>query len=222
LSEVEGIHFVSPSTWLARKAMQSSLLVGKNISVIHNPVPDVFFDSSSIPRATSGNLTILGFIAEDLGNPNKGFKLFLDALSLLDDKARSHFRFQIACQRGHELIPSFLNSETSSPVGDEELIRFYRSIDFLVVPSVQDNSPNVIIEALSAGAKVVGSDTGGISELLQPFASVLFRKDSPEDLARVLKNISQEGIGNSQISDAASYFGYQVHSEKMISLYQNN
>ncbi len=45
----------------------------------------------------------------------------------------------------------------------------YSAIDILAVPSSQDNSPNVIAEALCNNVKIIGSSFGGIPELLQQF-----------------------------------------------------
>ena len=36
------------------------------------------------------------------------------------------------------------------------------TIDLVIVPSSQDNSPSVIGEALAVGVPVMGSDVGGI------------------------------------------------------------
>ena len=51
----------------------------------------------------------------------------------------------------------------------EEMRALYAAADLTVVPSVwYDNSPMVIYESLLAGTPVVGSEIGGIPELIQP------------------------------------------------------
>ncbi len=51
----------------------------------------------------------------------------------------------------------------------EQLPEIYRISDILVVPSIwPDNSPNVIYEGLVSGLPIIGSDIGGIPDLVLP------------------------------------------------------
>jgi glycosyltransferase involved in cell wall biosynthesis len=43
---------------------------------------------------------------------------------------------------------------------------FWRAIDVLLVPSIADNSPNVIQEARLAGLPIIARFVGGVSELI--------------------------------------------------------
>jgi glycosyltransferase involved in cell wall biosynthesis len=65
-----------------------------------------------------------------------------------------------------------------------EKFHFWRDIDFLIVPSRFDNSPNVIHEAKSLGIPVIGAKVGGIVELLDPVTDFLI--DIPEMNAQFL------------------------------------
>ncbi len=48
----------------------------------------------------------------------------------------------------------------------EDVVDIMSSIDLLVVPSLSEGSPNVVLEALGVGTPVIGSDVDGISEAL--------------------------------------------------------
>jgi glycosyltransferase involved in cell wall biosynthesis len=67
-------------------------------------------------------------------------------------------------------------------------------LDVLVVPSRwPENSPNSILEARAARVPVVGSDLGGVAELLRHEEDgLLFRVDDPADLARQLQRLLDE------------------------------
>ena len=53
-------------------------------------------------------------------------------------------------------------------VDNKEIMKFYEMINFLVIPSIcYDNSPLVIYESFSTGTPVIGSDIGGIPELIK-------------------------------------------------------
>jgi glycosyltransferase involved in cell wall biosynthesis len=56
-----------------------------------------------------------------------------------------------------------------SEISDELVERkFWQEIDFLLVPSIIDNSPNVIHEAKIRKIPVIATQVGGITELIDP------------------------------------------------------
>jgi glycosyltransferase involved in cell wall biosynthesis len=67
-------------------------------------------------------------------------------------------------------------------------------LDVLVVPSRwYENQPGVILEAFAAGMPVVATDLGGMSEFVRHEENgLLFELDSPDDLARQLRRLSEE------------------------------
>ncbi|QIN84220.1 glycosyltransferase [Rubrobacter tropicus] len=75
-----------------------------------------------------------------------------------------------------------------------ELGRVLAGTDVLVVPSRwYENGPGVVFEALAAGAPVVATDLGGISEFVRHEDNgLLFRLDDVGDLARQLRRLVDE------------------------------
>ncbi len=59
----------------------------------------------------------------------------------------------------------------------------YQSHHLLVLPSLYEGLGIVILEAFSYGLPVIGSDVGGITELLSGDRGVLFESDNHQDLA---------------------------------------
>ena len=45
------------------------------------------------------------------------------------------------------------------------MIDLYNAVDLFVIPSMEDNLPNTIMEAMACGTPCVGFDVGGIPEL---------------------------------------------------------
>ena len=67
-----------------------------------------------------------------------------------------------------------------------------KDADLLVVPSHEEGSPNVILEAMASGVPVIGTAVGGIPELLgNGLYGVLVSPHSPKDMALSIEQISQ-------------------------------
>lgn len=80
-----------------------------------------------------------------------------------------------------------LNGVKREHMGD-----FYGRIDFLVVPSINDALPTVIMEAFRAGVPVVGRRTGGIPEMIDDGGNGILY-DGTEDFERISLMIKKKG-----------------------------
>lgn len=66
----------------------------------------------------------------------------------------------------------------------DELVGWYQRASLLVVPSLWDNSPNVIYEAMACGTPVIASRVGGIPELVDDgITGLLVPPGDPQALA---------------------------------------
>ena len=82
----------------------------------------------------------------------------------------------------------------AGPFQREKVGRVLSEIDVLVVPSRwYENAPGVVFEAFAAGAPVVATDLGGISEFVKHEVNgLLFERENAEDLARQLRRLGEE------------------------------
>ncbi len=179
--DAELLHIVAPSRWLAGEAARSRLFSRFAVSVIPNGLDtDVF---TPLDRAASRELLgipqdaeVVLFVADSTGNRRKGFALLLDALR---DGGRSSLRSVPASATGKRLLvcvgsgdpnlPSGFAVRNLGPVSDDAMLaRIYSAADVFVIPSLQDNLPNTVLEAMACGTPVVGFRTGGISDMVRP------------------------------------------------------
>ncbi len=72
-----------------------------------------------------------------------------------------------------------------------EIGTIHRDLDVIVVPSRwYENRPLAILESFAAGNPVIGSDIGGIAELIGPSqAGWLFERNNTQDLAQIIRRI---------------------------------
>ena len=108
-------------------------------------------------------------------------------------------------------------------LGRSELIAEYNAADVLLLTSLREGLPNVVLEALSCGTPVVSVDVGGVGEVLtEPVAGRLVSDRNPAALARAVEQVTT--AANSQkaeISRFAQRFSWQASIERLRSLYAN-
>jgi glycosyltransferase involved in cell wall biosynthesis len=49
---------------------------------------------------------------------------------------------------------------------EHDMVSIYNAVDLLAIPSLEDNLPNTIMEAMACGTPCVGFQTGGIPEMI--------------------------------------------------------
>lgn len=219
LRDIDNLEIISPSNWLASRARISKVLGSRDIHVIPNPIPSIFFKKRSARRIFPDKL-IIGFNAYSLDNPYKGFTTLVKALELLDERDRQRINLRIATQSS--TIPEIngIKFELDSPSNDVELETFYSQIDVLIIPSLEDNSPSVLGEALVSGASIVGSNVGGIPELLEKFNQSVFNPGDAGQLAKLISRILNEGTPQNNILDASSVFSNETYVAKVLEIYK--
>ena len=219
LSSLVNLNLITPSSWLKERAAQSRFFKDAKIHVVHNPVPKDFFLKNQKLLFRPDSKVVIGFIATDVLNRYKDFETLLKALEMLPIALKDRIRLTIAAKNTDLIIKRDFEIEIFSPDSNSALLEFYNHLDFLVVPSIQDNSPNVIIEALACGTPVIGSDTGGIPELLKYFDLPTFRKGNFEELSLVIQKIIQVGTPIIDVNHAEILFGYESHASQLERVY---
>lgn len=120
----------------------------------------------------------------------KGIRDLLAARELLAARGvdfRLHFAGRGALE---EEISGVEGCRLLGALSQEELARWYRSSDLLVLPSHSEGTPLVVMEALSCGTPVLAARVGGIPELIEPGRNGdLVEPMQPEMLAGKLREL---------------------------------
>ncbi len=154
--------FIAPSQWLKEEALSSRLLKNQKVVFIPNTL-GIPIESASSPRdksEESHSVIRIGIASMDTSSYIKGG----DITSEIEAEIASN-RLQI------EMI--YLSQIEVQDSKKE----FWDKIDYLLVASRAENSPNVIHEAKNFGVPVIASDIGGISELLYKDFDIVIPKN---------------------------------------------
>lgn len=159
---------VCPSLWLKKK-VENSILQHQDIRLIYNGIDQSVFKKSdkNLSRKDLGlplDKTILLFsAASGIENPWKGGSYILDLYKLFAERKDLLF-LNVGGEKTSYKDTNWLDY---AYVSDErEMAKIYAASDLLLYPSLADNCPLVVLEALSCGLPVIAFETGGIPELV--------------------------------------------------------
>ncbi|PID92320.1 MAG: glycosyl transferase family 1 [Bacteroidetes bacterium] len=188
-----GLQIVCPSRWLKKEVRASSLLGKMDSCVIPNPIDKEVFR----PMPPEEAWALLGldrskkyilFGAATVGNMLKGFKWFKEAMALLLNQMEGAEGIEILVlgksKEDLQLHFPVKVNQMAYTGSEERIVAIYSAAHLFVIPSLADNLPNTIVEAMLCGTPVVGFDSGGIAEMIPHLSGgYLARRLSAEDLA---------------------------------------
>ena len=217
------INLISPSSWLATEALESKVLKNRKIHIVRNPIPDIFAvqnrKNSREKFKILVNEVVVVFVAGDLSNPNKGISTLIEASRIVLGSANRNYRFIFVGKNLDESELAGLKYETLETNSDLQLAELLAAADILIVPSLSDNSPNVIGEALMSGLMVAGSKIGGITEVLREMNFPLFQVNDSHDLAEIIIKFDVDYNREIIKAKAKSVFSYSIIASKMEEIY---
>jgi glycosyltransferase involved in cell wall biosynthesis len=184
------IQVVACSQWLASIAQTSSIFRGYKIHAIPNPIDIELFKPTTFENQ---NKKIILFAAMKISDERKGWTYLLEALNYLsfsiefnnvellimghvDEKDLKNIPFNYTCT-------GYLSNVT-------QIIETYQKATVFAMPSLEDNLPNTIMEAMACGTPSVGFNQGGIPEMITHLKNgYVADYKSSEDFANGLKYV---------------------------------
>jgi glycogen(starch) synthase len=221
IRQADGIS--SPSHYLANKVAQLYRLNEKSIRWVPNPIDTDFFS----PCAESGSGNPLAVLYVGRLEPLKGAMVFAAAIPAIA-RAVSNSRFIFlgadrASSSGgsqkQELEAFFEKEGLRDRVqfyghAEPNVFRdFYRRATVCVVPSLFENCPYTLLEAMACGLPAVVSRAGGMTEMVDDGRTgVLFETGNADALAEATIALLQSPARRNSLGDAARQFVLKKYS----------
>ena len=161
---------VGASLWLTNEAKASALAQFAHITHVPNPIDRSFYalrgpEDLRKQHGIGKDVKVILFAAMNTADPRKGFRELVEALTYLNQKTALNIRLLVA---GKVALPTQLPYVATflGTLNAEQMRSAYQAADLFVIPSLEENLPNTILESLASGTPVVGFKAGGIPEMV--------------------------------------------------------
>lgn len=107
------------------------------------------------------------------------------------------FEYDIIGQGNPQVLKQLINDldlnglvHIKGSVPHDEIFEILKATDIYMQPSLVEGLPRAVVEAMSVGCPVIGSNAGGIPELIQ--SEAIYSKGNVESLTHLLANVDQD------------------------------
>jgi glycosyltransferase involved in cell wall biosynthesis len=229
-NKIKNLTIVGLSQWLADSAKNSYLLKDSKVVNLPNPIDTKIYKpidkihSRDIWNLPQNKKLILFGAMGATSDPRKGFRELSLALESINDPDIVFVIFGASTPEN----PPVLGCKThyiGSLSDDVSLTTLYSAVDVMIVPSLQENLSNAIMESLSCGTPVVGFNIGGNSDLIDHkkngyLAKPLDNKDLANGIQWILNNTKYDEICSEARAKVLTNFKSEIVAKKYIQLYE--
>lgn len=229
------ITYVCCSNWLADEARKSALLKEQRIVSIPNAIDTRLFRPLDKQQARQTmelpiDRRIILFVSQRVTDPRKGISYFVEAVRrLVQQYPEMKENTGVAILGGHAeevasqlALPSYPLGYVSDP---QRIVSVYNAADVFVLPSLEDNLPNTLMEAMACGVPCVSFRVGGIPEMIDHqsngyVAQPCDANDLAQGIHYVLAEADYDGLCHECVKKVARCYSQQSVANRYIEEYQ--
>ena len=231
IRQIDSLTVVGLSSWLADCAKQSLLFSHNPVVNLPNPIDTTKFMPVDKEQARMNlclplnkKLILYGAMSAT-SDPRKGYTKLVKALEALPENCDMELVVFGSFRPDNALEFSF-TSHYLGYLDEASLQLLYCAADVMVVPSLQENLSNAIMESLACGTPVVAFDIGGNGDLIEhKYNGYLAEPFSPTDLAEgicwVLYSPGYVALSKNARDKVLRCFDSKVVAKQYIDLYKS-
>ena len=226
------IYYVACSRWLESEAKSSALLKGQKITSIPNPIDTHIYKKGDKQEARERlglplDKKLILFASQRVTNVNKGMSYLVDACRQLGDLTKDLCEVVILGGHAEEVLEQLpMKAHPLGYINDEQrVVDVYNAADVFVLPSLSENLPNTIMEAMACGVPCVAFKVGGIPEEIDHLkngyvAAYRDAADLAKGIAWVLQEADYESLSSQAVHKVTHCYSQQSVAVKYLDVYQ--
>ena len=234
--EGNSIYFVACSRWLEDEARQSALLAGQNITSIPNPIDTHLYHPTDKAAARQrlglpADKRLILFVSQRVTNAYKGMDYLVEACRMLCERhPEMKENTAVVILGGHAEEVEHQLPLKAYPLGyvsdEHKIVDVYNASDLFVLPSLSENLPNTIMEAMACGVPCVGFKVGGIPEEIDHkktgyVAEYRNAADLMEGIRWTLCDSDYKSLSDASVRKVATTYSQNSVSLKYIEVYNH-
>jgi glycosyltransferase involved in cell wall biosynthesis len=184
--------------------------------VVPNAVDKTFFEVERLP-SPAHQILCVGTLDQRKNQNN-----FIRAVDLLDPKGKLELIFVGPLNESNDYSREFLSLVETRPwcrhvgTADHNVLKQYLgAASGLALPSLEDNCPMVVLEAMASGAPIAAARVGGVPELIRhEETGLLFDSSSKDAIAAAIKRLLEPGTDS--LATRAKAEAYKRFHPRMI------
>lgn len=225
---------VTPSIWLSKCARQSSLFKNRRVEVIpygldlnvYTPINKKV--ARELLKLPQDKQLVLFLSLSATSDQRKGFHLMqpaLQELARIGWKDRLEIIVVGASRPENPPEFGFKSHYLGTMADDLSLALAYSAADLFIAPSLQDNLPNTVLEAIACGTPCVAFKIGGMPDMLEHYSNgYLAQPYEIDDLVRgiiwTLENEARhQKLSHRAREKAEQEFALEIQARRYESLY---
>ena len=234
LFEGAQITFVACSRWLESLAKKSDLIKGQTITNIPNAINTNLFKPRDKKQAREKchlpqDKKLLLFGSVKITDKRKGIDYLVSACKQIASSYPDFSKelgvvvFGNQAEQYASLFP-FPIYPMNYVSNEKELVDIYNAVVLYVTPSLQDNLPNTIVEAMACGIPCIGFNVGGIPQMIDHLHNgYVAEYQSSTDLANgihwALTEGEYESLSEEACRKAVSSYSESTIAKKYVEIY---
>ena len=229
---------VTPSSWLANIIKSVSVFQDMRVEIIPNSVDTALY--ANIPKDTA---------RKRLNLPPDGFYLLFSVSNAVEKRKGIHHlisalhycmedpTFSDKVMKGDLKLmcfgdPGDWSEDTHIPIislgkieSESDLCSVYSAADAFLLPSIEDNLPNMVIEAMSCGTPTIAFDAGGVPDMIQNGVNgYIVKKGSESDYSNMILDVINHPEEGNRVSKncrtiALNKYSLEIQAKRYLELY---
>lgn len=228
-SKIEELTIVGLSKWLNSCSESSSLFSDRNHIHLPNPINTDIFKPFNKQHArmlwdlpNDKKLILFGAMGAT-SDSRKGFNLLKQGLQKVNHENVELVIFGSSTPKNDQSF-GFKTHYVGRINDDVSLVTLYNAVDMMVVPSLQENLSNVIMESLSCGLPVVAFSVGGNCDMIEHKRSGYLVKpfdidDFGNGMNWILYNTDYEELSKNSRNKVLRSYDQNIVIQQYIDLY---